>query len=88
MKIQNLKTPENQKICRTLLWNVMFWFVTLLYLETVLHIALFRSMSIRYLYLIGFTMSISLVLTGLTQLSRKANQIVSLIVVIVLCFLY
>lgn len=88
MKIQNLKTPENQKICRTLLWNVMFWFVTLLYLETVLHIALFRSMSIRYLYLIGFTMTISLVLTGLTQLPRKANQIVSLIVVIVLCILY
>ncbi len=81
-------TPERKQILKPLAGNALFWVLTLLYLETVLHLTVFGGISARYPYLIGFTVVIGMVFSGLTQGNRRGNGLVSLIVVCVLCVLY
>lgn len=69
--------------------SILFWAVTLIYLESVLHGVIFRTISLRYFYLIGFTAVIALILSAiLGLLPRRANAGVTTILVLVLCVLY
>ena len=52
----NPADPQTRReTVRSLLAGAVFWFVTLLYLETVLHVIIFGGLTLRYLYLMGFT---------------------------------
>jgi len=73
----------------TLLWNAIFWVVTLIYLETVLHTVIFHSISLRYGYLIGFTAVIGLAVSAiLTWLPRRVAANLSTILTVIFCVLY
>lgn len=69
--------------------NIAFWFLTLLYMETVLHLLLFKSFNVQFLYAIGFTAAIAVGISGLLSFLRlKANRIISVTLVTVLSILY
>ncbi len=69
--------------------NFAFWFLTLMYMETLLHILLFKTFTLQFLYAVGFTAAIAAVLSGLLGLlPRKSNQVISVALVTVLSILY
>ncbi len=69
--------------------NAAFWLFVLLYMETLLHKVLFGSFSIKFLYAIGFTAVIALVIsTLLGMLPEKANRTASLCLVSALSILF
>lgn len=62
--------------------NAAFWFVTLLYLETVLHLRFFDGFAPSYLFAVGFTAAIALILSAfLGCLPKKANGLISAVLV-------
>lgn len=73
---------------RSLLAGAVFWFVTLLYLETVLHVIIFGGLTLRYLYLMGFTAVIALVLAGLMLFTRRINANLATVLVTALSVVY
>ena len=88
MKIKFFQKPGREAVRSTLL-NACFWFLVLMYMETLLHGLLFDGFGSTYLYTVGFTAVFALVLSGLLGfLPRKANGIISLILVSVLGFLF
>ena len=87
---EKLKSAVSDKISLvSLAKRLLFWFVTVLYLEGVLHIVVFSSVSVKVLYILGFSLSIAGLLTLLTSfLPRKADLIVTAILTVVLTVLY
>lgn len=66
-----------------------FWFVTLVYLEAVLHYTVFGDFSVKFLYAVGFDAMYAAVLAAITTLvPRKANFAVNCILTVVVIFLY
>lgn len=71
------------------LGNFAFWFLNLMYMETLLHVLLFKTFSIQYLYVTGFTAAIAAAVSGiLGLLPAKANRILTVLCVSVLSILY
>ena len=69
--------------------NLSFFFLTLIYLELILHIAVFGVPQLRFGYVLGFSAVFSCVLALLTSfLPKKAHFPVTLIVTILLILLY
>lgn len=71
------------------LLNASFWFLILLYLETALHFILFESISAEYLFTVGFSAVLALILSSITSpLPIKVNKGITIGIVSVLCILY
>ena len=74
---------------RTTLWNALFWWLTILYMELLLHVLFFGGFSASVLYIVGFTGAAALLLSGLLGfLPVKANRIVSMVLVCLLSVVY
>ncbi|MDY4105834.1 MAG: hypothetical protein SOY37_09670, partial [Oscillospiraceae bacterium] len=86
--MHTVDSSNHHTAVRTLLSGTVFWFLTLLYLEAVLHRVIFGSFSLRFLYLAGFTLVIALLLAGLTLLPHRANGVLSFLLVTLLCILF
>ena len=85
----NPADPQTRReTVRSLLAGAVFWFVTLLYLETVLHVIIFGGLTLRYLYLMGFTAVIALVLAGLMLFTRRINANLATVLVTALSVVY
>ncbi len=70
--------------------NALFWFVTLLYMETWMHLLFFRDASwLTYLFAVGFTAAAAMLISGLlTLLPGKANRIASIVIVSILALVF
>ena len=67
---------------RNTAWNMVFWWITLLYLEFVMHVRFFGEFSASVLYIVGFTGTIAWVISGLLGfLPARLNKVVSVVLV-------
>lgn len=67
----------------------LFWFAAIVYFEGLLHIVVFSNVSVKILYVLGFSLSIAGLLTLATSfLPRKADLAVTAILTAVLTVLY
>ena len=79
----------NAGAARATLWNGLFWWLTLLYMELLLHVLFFGGFSGAVLYIVGFTGAAALMISGLLGfLPTKANRIVSAVLVSFLSVVY
>ena len=66
-----------------------FWFAAILYFEGLLHIVVFSNVSVKILYVAGFTLSVAGLMTLATSfLPRKADLAVTAVLTAVLTVLY
>ena len=80
MKFNVLQMLNRSSVKRSAL-NALFWFAILMYMETLLHILFFDGFGLTYLYTVGFTAVVSLLISGLLGfLPAKINAIVSMII--------
>lgn len=83
-----ISTSPRSIPCRSL-FHILFWLVCLIYLETLLHIVIFRTFTGRFLYILGFSAVIACVLSAATALlSRRTNANVTTAILCFLCALY
>lgn len=67
---------------RTTVWNALYWWIALLYMELILHLRFFGGFSASGLYILGFTGAIALVISGLLGfLPVRLNRIFSVVLV-------
>lgn len=62
---------HNGKAARTLGAGVLFWFLSLVYMEAVIHIAAFEGFSLKFGYVLGFSAAAACVLTALLSMLPK-----------------
>ena len=71
------------------IFTVVLWFVFLLYWETVIHLVTFGKFHFRYLYAVGFSVLVAMVLSLFcTMFPRKVNRIIFTCLTIVLFVLF
>jgi len=88
MRKQNFPKVDQGSFAGTL-YNALFWFISILFMETLLHIVLFSTMAPEFLYAVGFSVVIALIISGLTAiLPTRGNKTVSIIVMTVLSIFY
>ena len=69
--------------------NFSFWFISLIYMETLLHGLLLGSFEITFLFTIGYTVVIAMVISGLLgMLPGKANCIISCLLMTLICLVF
>ena len=69
--------------------NASYWFLNLMYMELLMHTLFFEGFSIAYLFTVAFTAVAALIISSLLcLLPRKANAIISLILVSVISFVF
>ena len=87
---EKLRSAVSDKISlRSLVKRFAFWFATILYFEGLLHIVVFSNVSVKILYILGFSLSAAGLLTLLTSfLPRKADLIVTAVLTAALAILY
>ncbi len=69
--------------------HVLFWFLCLTYLETLLHLVIFKTVTGRFFYILGFTAVIAGLMSAATSLlSRRCNANVTTVLLSFLCVLY
>lgn len=82
-------TQQTREVLRRSVLQSLFWLVCLIYLESVLHGVIFGRISVRYLYVLGFTAVFACILSAATVLlSRRVNANVATGLVCFFCVLY
>lgn len=84
------RSPEVilQRLRRSMI-NASYWFLILMYMELLMHALFFEGFSITYLFTVAFTAVAALIISSLLcLLPRKANAIISLILVSVISFVF
>ena len=67
----------------------VFWFLTLLYFEGLLHLVVFEAFSVNFLYAVGFTAAFAGILALIMSfLPRKAGYPVAVVILTLLMILY
>lgn len=87
----NKTQPAGQtwSVPRRSLFHFLFWFVCLTYLETLLHFVIFKAVTGRFFYILGFSAAIAALLSAVTSLlSRRINANVTTVIVCFFCVLY
>ena len=73
----------------SLIKRFIFWFAAILYFEGLLHIVVFSNVSVKILYVVGFSLSIAGLMTLATSfLPRKADLAAVAVLTAVLTVLY
>lgn len=86
---QNLFQSVPFKRLSRCLINAGYWFLILVYMETLMHALFFEGFGATYLFAIGFSAVIALLLSGLLcLLPRKANAITSLVLVCIISLVF
>ena len=89
MKEKLISMARDRISLLSLIKRFVFWLVTILYFEGLLYVVVFSNVSVKILYIVGFSLSIAAVLTLVTSfLPRKADLIVTAILTAVLAILY
>lgn len=74
---------------RGILLHALLWVLTVLYLESLLHAVVFRSLTARFFYILGFSVPAGLSLSLLLGLlPRRANTVLRIFLVSVLCVIF
>lgn len=74
---------------RATVCNGLFWWLTLLYMEVVLHVVFFGGFTASGLYIVGFTGVIALIISGLLGfLPVRTNKIISMVLVCVIDIIF
>lgn len=67
----------------------LFWLAVIAYFEGLLHIVIFANVSVKVLYILGFSLSVAGLLTLATSfLPRKADLVVTAVLTVLLTILY
>ena len=86
---QNSKIRDILLPIRGLLFHALMWLLVLSYLESLLHGVVFHSLTVRYFYILGFSLPVALVLALLLGLlPRRVNMGVSIALISVLCVIF
>lgn len=87
---EKLRAMANEKISAvSLISRFAFWLAVILYFEGLLHIVVYESVSLKILYILGFSAGFAGVLTLASSfLPRKADLTVTVILTAVLMVLY
>ena len=84
----NAHHSQHHSIKSTLL-NFGYWLFALVFLEALLHAAVFEAFSLRFGFIVGFSFVIAAIISaGMSFLPRKASFPVSLLLTLVLAVLY
>ena len=87
---EKLSTAARDKMSLvSLAKRYLFWFAAILYFEGLLHVIVFSNVTVKALYILGFSLSIAGILTLVTSfLPRKADLIVTTVLTVVFTVLY
>ena len=87
---EKLRSAISDKISfGSIMKRFAFWFAAIVYFEGLLHAVVFASVSVKLLYILGFSLSAAALLTLLTSfLPRKADLIVMAVLTAALAVLY
>ena len=78
MKEKLISAARDKASLMSLAKRYLFWFATILYFEGLLHVIVFSNVTVKFLYILGFSLSIAGILTLATSfLPRKADLIVT-----------
>ena len=89
MKEKLITAARDKMSLVSLAKRYLFWFAAILYFEGLLHVIVFSNVTVKALYILGFSLSIAGILTLVTSfLPRKADLIVTTVLTVVFTVLY